>query len=116
MINFSNGQGNSPRKAEEEPIKLSKYEDPVVAVEYNDLAEDALQHYRAKAEIAPHVGTEDFDRLLRQQGLLSDNRWVTHSNGFWPSALRQESKERDSAGGCISKCGVAEWKVVSERI
>jgi ATP-dependent DNA helicase RecG len=55
----------------EAPIKLSKYEDPVTAVALDDLSTEALERYRAKAGIAAEVGSGEFHRLLRQQGLLT---------------------------------------------
>lgn len=54
----------------EESIKLSKYEDSVEAVALEDLSTDALDRYRVKAGIGPEVGSTEFHRLLRQQGLL----------------------------------------------
>lgn len=57
-------------KPVEEPIKLSQYEDSVAAVVLEDLSTEALERYRVKASISPEVGSAEFRRLLRQQGLL----------------------------------------------
>ncbi len=57
---------------EEQPLKLSKYEDPVAAVTYGDLSDKALKRYQLKAKFAVPAGSEDFQRLLLQQGVLVD--------------------------------------------
>lgn len=66
----------------EAPIKLSKYEDPVTAVALDDLSEEALERYRAKAGIAAEVGSGEFRRLLRQQGLLVGDGDTMTPSGF----------------------------------
>ncbi len=71
-----------PPEQAEQPIKLSRYEDALKAVELADLSEEALQRYRTKAGIEPPVGTPDFNRLLRQQGLLVDEEGTTRPSGF----------------------------------
>jgi ATP-dependent DNA helicase RecG len=63
-----------PAKPEEEPIKLSKYEDAVEAVDLHDLAPEALKRYQSKAGIVAKVGSNEFRRLFQQQGLAVDAR------------------------------------------
>lgn len=69
-------------KPADEPIKLSKYEDAVEAIELADLSSEALERYRAKAGIQPAVGTPEFNRLLRQQGLLVAETDTARPSGF----------------------------------
>lgn len=69
-------------KPKAEPIKLSKYEDPLGAVELDDLSDMALEYYRTKANITATVGSEGFSRLLRQQGLLDETHGVVKPTGF----------------------------------
>ncbi len=71
-----------PARPEEEPIKLSKYEDPVAAVALEDLSQRALERYRAKAELDPKVGSQEFMRMLRQQGVLVGEGEATVPSGF----------------------------------
>ncbi len=58
-------------RPEEELVKLSEYEDPIAAVALEDLSDEALNHYRSRASIAPEVNSERFSVLLQQQGLLT---------------------------------------------
>lgn len=69
-------------KHEEEPIKLSKYEDSLPAVELADLSEDALALYHSKVKVGAAVDSEDFRRLLRQQGILVEVDGKTVPSGF----------------------------------
>lgn len=69
-------------KHEEEPIKLSRYEDSLPAVELADLSEDALALYHSKVKVGAAVDSEDFRRLLRQQGILVDVDGKTVPSGF----------------------------------
>lgn len=71
-----------PPKPADEPIKLSKYEDPVEAIELADLSTEALERYRAKAGLEPAVGSAEFNRLLRQQGLLVAEGGTARPSGF----------------------------------
>jgi ATP-dependent DNA helicase RecG len=66
----------------EGPIKLSKYEDTVPSVILDDLSEEALEHYRSKAGIGAAVKSEQFRRLLLQQGLLAVEGDVVQPTGF----------------------------------
>jgi ATP-dependent DNA helicase RecG len=65
-----------------EPLKLSKYEDPLVAVTLGDLSEEALEHYRARAKISAPVTSAEFGQLLRQQGLLKNSNGELVPTGF----------------------------------
>lgn len=67
---------------EPEPIKLSKYEDPLDAVALGDLSGEALARYRSKAAIKPAPGSAEFTRLLTQQGLLTREGDAATPTGF----------------------------------
>ena len=71
-----------PERPKEEPIKLSRYEDPVTAVALEDLSQQALERYRSKAGLTPEVGSQEFLRMLRQQGVLVGDGDVTTPSGF----------------------------------
>ena len=67
---------------EEQPVQLSKYEDSVPAVELQDLSEDALGLYQSRAKIAADLGSETFQRILQQQGILVDDDGQVAPSGF----------------------------------
>jgi ATP-dependent DNA helicase RecG len=69
-------------KPEEKPIQLSKYEDAIAEAILDDFSEAALKRYRSKASIKPAVGTEDFKRTLKKQGLLVDGDGGLVPSGF----------------------------------
>ena len=69
-------------KPEEEPLKLSKYEISVQAVELKDLSREALKLYQARAKFGAAVGSEKFQRLLRQQGILVEADGKIVPSGF----------------------------------
>lgn len=71
-----------PVRPKEEPVKLSRYEDPVTAVALEDLSQQALERYRSKAELAPEVGSQDFLRVLQQQGVLVGEGDAAVPSGF----------------------------------
>lgn len=60
-------------KPEEPPIKLSEYEDAVAETKLDDFSKAALKRYRSKAGIKPAVGSADFNRLLKLQGLVAED-------------------------------------------
>jgi ATP-dependent DNA helicase RecG len=64
------------------PIRLSVYEDPVGAVELDDLSLDALNRYRTAQGVESAADSPEFHRLLRQQGLLIEQDGVTRPSGF----------------------------------
>lgn len=83
-----------PPKPADEPIKLSKYEDAVEAIELADLFPDALERYRAKAGIQAAVGSPEFNRLMQQQGLLVAEAGAVRPSGF--GLLLFGSRPRDA--------------------
>ena len=68
----------------EEPLKLSKYEDSVAAVESKDLSDEALKLYQSRAKLRAKTGSVDFQRLLQQQGILvkADDKLVPSGFGL----------------------------------
>jgi ATP-dependent DNA helicase RecG len=79
FFEWARQQGEKPK---EEPIKLSKYEDSVPAVEFTDLSNEALNLYQARAKFSAVVGSGDFQRLLRQQGILVETNNKLVPSGF----------------------------------
>lgn len=69
-------------KPKEEPVKLSKYEDSLPAVELKDLSPEALKSYHSKVPVGAAYDSEDFRRLLRQQGILVEVDGATVPSGF----------------------------------
>jgi len=57
---------------EEQPIKLSEYEDALKETKIEDFSETALKRYRTKAAIKPAVSSAEFNRLLKSQGLVAE--------------------------------------------
>lgn len=90
---FEWARQQSSRPADE-PIKLSKYEDAVEAVELADLSTEALERYRTKAGIQTAVGSPEFNRLMRQQGLLVSVDGAARPSGF--GLLLFGSRPRDA--------------------
>lgn len=67
---------------EEEPIKLSKYEDPVAAIELKDLSERALDLYHSKTQVGAAFDSEDFRRMLLHQGIFVETNGKIVPSGF----------------------------------
>jgi len=97
-------------KPEPEPIKLSKYEDPIAAVVFSDLSEVALDRYRAKASIKPALGSGEFARLLRQQGLLTGEGDAATPTGFGFLLFGKEPRNAVPQAGLLAKADLADGK------
>lgn len=97
-------------KPEPEPIKLSKYEDPIAAVVLDDLSEKALERYRAKASIEPAVGSAEFARLLRQQGLLTGEGDAATPTGFGFLLFGKEPRNAVPQAGVLARAELADGK------
>lgn len=98
-------------KPEPEPIKLSKYEDPIAAVALGDLSESALERYRSKAGIEPVVGSAEFARLLRQQGLLSGEGNAAKPTGFGFLLFGKEPRNAVPQAGVLARAELADGKM-----
>lgn len=101
-------------KLEPEPIKLSKYEDPIAAVVLGDLSEMALERYRLKAGIEPAVNSVDFARLLRQQGLLIGEGDAARPTGFGFLLFGKEPRNAVPQAGVLARAELADGKTSRE--
>lgn len=97
-------------KPEPEPIKLSKYEDPIAAVALGDLSEKALERYRSKAGIEAIVGSAEFARLLRQQGLLTGEGDSATPTGFGFLLFGKEPRNAVPQAGVLARAELADGK------
>jgi ATP-dependent DNA helicase RecG len=97
-------------KPEPEQIKLSKYEDPIAAVVLGDLSEKALERYRTKASIKPTVGSAEFARLLRQQGLLTGEGDAATPTGFGFLLFGMEPRNALPQAGVLARAELADGK------
>jgi ATP-dependent DNA helicase RecG len=95
-------------KTEPEPIKLSKYEDPIPAVALGDLSEDALERYRLKAGIEPPVDSAEFARLLRQQGLVIGEAAAATPSGFGFLLFGKEPRNALPQAGVLARAELAD--------
>jgi len=98
-------------KPEPEPIKLSKYEDPIAAIVLGDLSEMALERYRSKAQIEPAVGSAEFVRLLRQQGLLTGEGDAVTPTGFGFLLFGKEPRNAVPQAGVLARAELADGKI-----
>ena len=98
-------------KPKPEPIKLSKYEDPIAAVALGDLSEKALERYRAKAGIEPVVASAEFVRLLRQQGLLTGEGDASKPTGFGFLLFGKEPRNAVPQAGVLARAELADGKI-----
>lgn len=92
-----------PEKPEPEPIKLSKYEDPLEAVTFSDLSDQALGFYQSKANISAAVGSDGFNRLLRQNGLLTETDGVVSPTGFGLLLFGKEPRNALPQAGVLAR-------------
>ena len=97
-------------KPEPEPIKLSKYEDPLGAVAFGDLSEKALARYRSKAAIKPALGSAEFVRLLTQQGLLTGEGDAATPTGFGFLLFGKEPRNAVPQAGLLARAELANGK------
>lgn len=67
---------------EEKPVKLSEYEDAIEGTKIEDFSQPALKRYRAKAKIDPAVGSAEFGRMLKLQGLLAEDAQSPSGFGY----------------------------------
>ncbi len=95
---------------EPEIIKLSKYEDPIVAVALGDLSDSALARYRAKANIKPAVDSAEFARLLQQQGLLIGEGDAATPTGFGFLLFGKEPRNAVPQAGVLARAELADGK------
>ena len=95
-------------RPESQPIKLSKYEDPIPAVVLDDLSDEALDLYRLKAAIRPALGSVEFERLLAQQGLLAVDGDATKPSGFGLLLFGKEPRNAVPQAGLLARAELAD--------
>ena len=95
-------------KPEPEVIMLSKYEDSIAAVALGDLSEKALERYRSKARIEPALGSAEFARLLRQQGLLTGEGDAVTPTGFGFLLFGKEPRNAVPQAGVLARAELAD--------
>lgn len=93
-----------------EPITLSKYEEPMAAVALGDLSEVALERYRSKAGIMPALGSVEFVRLLRQQGLVTGEGDAPIPTGFGFLLFGKEPRYAVPQAGVLARSELADGK------
>lgn len=99
-----------PAKAKEEPIKLSKYEEAVAAVVLDDLSKEALERYRSNAAIAPEISSDEFLRLLRQQGLLAGDGDALTPSGFGLLLFGKQPRNAVPQAGLLARADLPDGK------
>ena len=86
------------------------YEDPIAAVALGDLSENALEHYRSQAKIELAVGSTEFARLLRQQGLLTGEGNAVTPTGFGFLLFGKEPRNAVPQAGVLARAELADGK------
>jgi len=99
-----------PAKPKEEPIQLSKYEDPIASVILADMSEEALERYRSKAGIIPGDGSEEFLRLLRQQGLMVGEGDAAVPSGFGFLLFGKQPRNAIPQAGLLARADLPDGK------
>jgi ATP-dependent DNA helicase RecG len=64
------------------PIRLSKYEAPLLKADLVDLSQEALNQYRTKVAGEGGLDSDSFTRLLVRQGLIVQDGEVNRPTGF----------------------------------
>lgn len=93
-----------------EPITLSKYEEPMAAVALGDLSEVALERYRSKAGIMPALGSVEFVRLLRLQGLVTGEGDTPIPTGFGFLLFGKAPRNAVPQAGVLARAELADGK------
>jgi ATP-dependent DNA helicase RecG len=99
-----------PAKPREEPIRLSRYEEPIAAVVLDDLSNEALERYRSKAAIVPDVGSEEFLRVLRQLGLLTGEGARLSPTGFGLLLFGKQPRLAIPQAGLLARADLLDGK------
>jgi ATP-dependent DNA helicase RecG len=99
-----------PAKPKDEPIKLSKYEEPLAAVVLEDLSKEALERYRSNAGISGEIGSDEFLRLLQQQGLLSSEGGVLTPSGFGLLLFGKQPRNAIPQAGLLARADLPDGK------
>ncbi len=94
----------------EEPIKLSRYEDSLVAVGMQDLSVGALNRYRNNAGIEADVDSTEFRRLFLQQGLLVGNNEEVTPSGFCLMLFGKQPRSAVPQAGLLARADLPDGK------
>lgn len=108
---FKWARGQAPPTVEE-PIKLSQYEDSVIAVMMKDLSNEALKRYRMKSGIKAEVDSKEFLRLLRQQSLLVGEGENMVPSGFGLILFGKQPRNAVPQAGLLAKADLPDGKSV----
>ena len=92
------------------PLKLSKYEDPLMAVTLADLSEEALEYYRERAKIVAPINSAEFGQLLRQQGLLKDSNGELVPTGFGLLLFGKQPRNAVPQAGVLARAELSDGK------
>ena len=95
-------------KPEEPPIKLSEYEDAVAETKLEDFSQAALKRYRSKASIEPAVGSAEFNRLLKMQGLVAEGS--SSPSGFGYLLFGKDPRLAMPQAGLLARAEFADGK------
>ena len=97
-------------KPEEDPVKLSSYENSIAAVSLEDLSDEALARYRSRAIIVPEIKSEEFLRLLRQQGLLATEGDRATPTGFGFLLFGKQPRNAVQHAGVLARAELSDGK------
>jgi ATP-dependent DNA helicase RecG len=101
-------------KTKERPIELSRYENSVTAVGLEDLSEEALERYRARAGIAAKAKSVELHRLLRQQGLLVGAGESLVPSGFGLLLFGKQPRNAVPQAGLLARADLPNGKSARE--
>lgn len=79
---FAQARKRAGREKKRKKITLSTFEHVVATADLEDFSKEALEQFRAKAGIEHAVGSNSFNRILLQQGLLQKQDGHLLPNGF----------------------------------
>jgi ATP-dependent DNA helicase RecG len=99
-------------KPDEEPIQLSKYEEPMATIIFDDLSEDALMYYRSKAKIMPSLGSDDFMRMLCLTGLATKTGDTISPTGFGYLLFGKNPRDAMQQAGLLARVELANGESV----
>ena len=96
-------------KSVPEPIKLSKYEDPIAHVALDHISKNALEFYRSRVT-KPALGSIAFARLLRQQGLVIGDGESATPTGFGFLLFGNEPRNAVPQAGLLARAEFTDGK------
>ncbi len=106
---FEWARQQKPKPVEEE-LKLSRYEDPITAVELVDLSPVALEHYRTQAKVEPAVGSGEFNLRLLKQKLLVEEGGAVKPSGFAILLFGKHPREAVHHAGLLARADLPDGR------